>query len=291
MSTVITHDFTKFDDTFVFHFGTEDHTINAETLSQSLLGLSNAIKFTEAKVNFGNDIILVIESTGEGSFKVVSKLKRWSKDNLFSSAAAASLVLGLVGSAIWKAIDPETPITVISNDNEYIVQRGNERIILPKEAAEYYDDVTKDKSIRKEIGKTFTSVEKDPTVSSISFHSSDNNTPELVVRRESFGILSREVNEVIEPESNEVDVELVITKAIFVVSKRKWEFRWGTRPISAPVLDDEFYTQFNAHTIVLGVGDILQVRLRIITQYDSKHDINIEKGFEVIKVFKHIAKS
>lgn len=111
-----TFDFRTFNDTLVLHFGTEDHTINAETLAESLLGISNAIKIAEAKINFGTDLFLEIQYTGEGTFKVVSKVKRWSKDNLFSEQAAASLVLGLIGSFIWYCMEPEEPIQIISID-------------------------------------------------------------------------------------------------------------------------------------------------------------------------------
>lgn len=288
MSNIITHDFTQFEDTLVLHFGTEGHTINAETLAESLLGISNTIKYTEAKVNFGYDISLVIESTGEGSFKVVTKVVRWSKDNLFSSAAIASVVLSLVSSAIWDAMHPDDPINIISNDNEYIVQRGNERIILPKAAGEHYEAIVNDKSIKKEISRTFESVEKDPTISNVSFHSSDNETPALVVPREQFAVLSREVNEVAEPQFNEVNVTLVITRAIFVRSRRKWEFKWGGRTISGPILDDSFFSQLQAHSITLGYGDTLEVRLKIISQFDPKLGIDVEKGFEVVEVYRHI---
>ncbi|HOU68707.1 MAG TPA: hypothetical protein PKW49_09080 [Paludibacteraceae bacterium] len=146
-------DFRNFNDTLVLHFGVDGHEINAETLANSLLGLSNSIKYADSYINNGFSIELIIEATGEGSFKVTAKAFRHSLNNLFSKENIKSLVIGLIGSAIWYYTGPKEEVEIIVNTNEYIIKNGSERIILPRESEKYFDSIKNNPKIKEELSK------------------------------------------------------------------------------------------------------------------------------------------
>tara|TARA_R110001592_G_scaffold7032_3_gene39521 strand:+ start:66022 stop:66480 length:459 start_codon:yes stop_codon:yes gene_type:complete len=81
---------------------------------------------------------------------------------------------------------------------------------------------------------------------------------------------------------------LFIKRAILERSKRKWEFVWRGFKISAPVLDDHFYSDFFAHKITLAPGDQLEVKLKIYQSKDEDTGIYSNDRYEVTEVMKHI---
>lgn len=86
----------------------------------------------------------------------------------------------------------------------------------------------------------------------------------------------------------EEDCDLQIVKAILERGQRKWEFRWRGVKISAPVLDQNYYTEFFAHQIRIAPGDELEARLLIRQTRDQETGIYANVGYEVVRVFEHI---
>lgn len=285
-------DFRNFNDTLVLHFGVDGHKINAETLANALLGLSNSIKYADSYVNNGFSIELIIETTGEGSFKVTSKAFRHSLNNLFSQENIKSLVIGLIGSAIWYYIQPKEEVKIIVNTNEYIVEKGAEKIILPRESEKYFESIKNNPKIKEEISRTFKALDNDEKIENLEFHSIDqkDHQPDFKIERTSFTALSKINEDVREVESYEMDVSLVIIKAILEKSLRKWQFKWNNKKVSAPIFDFDFYNDFIAHKITIAPGDTLQVKLRIIREKDIDMGIMIDKNYEILKVYKHSSK-
>lgn len=284
-----TYDFTSFNDTLIVHFGVNGHEINADTLANSLIGLSNSIKYADSYINNGFSVELIIEATGEGSFKISAKVLRHSLNNLFSRENIKALVLGLIGSAIWFYIQPKEEIKVIINTHEYIVEKGNERIVLPRESEKYFDSIKNNPKIKEEISRTFKALDNDSKIDNIEFHSVDqkDHAPEFTVDRNNFFGLSKIDEKEKEIESYEMDMTLIIIKAILEKSLRKWQFKWNNKRVSAPILDFDFYNDFTAHKITIAPGDTLQVRMRIIREKDMDLGVMIEKNYEIVKVYKH----
>ena len=111
----------------------------------------------------------------------------------------------------------------------------------------------------------------------------------MTIAKESFPILASLVNEERVLDDYEVDISLIIIKAILEKSLRKWQFNWGGKKISAPILDFNFYNDFDAHKITIAPGDTLEVRLRIITEKNPDSGIVTEKLYEIIKVYRHVS--
>lgn len=285
---VQTIDLRGFNDYFVIHFGVANHEISVDTLANSLLGLSNSVKIIDSVFNHGSRIDFIIESTGEGSFKVVAKSVRVGLSNLFTLENAKGIALGLLCSAIWYYMGPKDKVQITVNTNEYIVESGGEKIILPREAKEYFDSIRNNTKIKEEISKTFSVLEKDKAIDIISFYNSDHDgKPEISVPRNSFDFLSR-INEVdIEEDSYEMDVTLVIIKAVLKNCLQKWQFILNGKKISAPILHNDFYTDFIEHKVMIAPGDTLDARIRVIRQKDPEFGVLVDKEYEILYVYKH----
>lgn len=285
-------DLTGFGDNLVLHFGVDRNEINAETLSNALLGLSNSIKCADSYINYGFDVELIIEALGRGSFKVSTRVFRRTLHNIFSEKNIKALVIGIISSAIWYHLQPNEKITITTNNDEYVVERGNERIILPKESEKYFDSIKNNIKIREEISKTFKALNNDDNIKNIEFHSIDksNHQPDFKIEREKFAPLSRIIDNELETDSYEIDVTLMIVKAILEKSLRKWQFKLNNRPISSPILDFDFFNDFIAHKITIAPGDTLQVKLRVIREKNIELNILSKEYYEIIKVYKHNSK-
>ena len=59
----------EIENTFVIHFGSNFHRINAYTLASALFGFADAAKAANSIINPGYEIEVVVEALSEGSFK------------------------------------------------------------------------------------------------------------------------------------------------------------------------------------------------------------------------------
>mgnify|MGYP000459925702 CR=1 FL=1 len=54
--------------------------------------------------------------------------------------------------------------TIVVEDDSIVIERDGERIILPREAFEGYENTKRDPAVRRGIGRTFEALEKDDAV-------------------------------------------------------------------------------------------------------------------------------
>ena len=281
-------DLRGFNNYFVIRFGVPNHEICADTLANALIGISSSVRVIDSVLNYGSKVDFIIESTGQGSFKVVAKNVRTGLNNLFSQENVKVITLSLISSAIWYYMGPKDNVNIIVNTDEYIVEANGERIILPRESETYFDSIRNNPKVKSGISKTFEALKNDDTIESVSFHdSADKEEPNVLVERKSFEFLSR-ITETEDVEENyEVDVNLVIIKAILEKSLRKWQFSWNGKKISAPILHFDFYTDFIEHKVMIAPGDTLDARLRVIKRKDIESGLFVDKEFEITHVYKH----
>jgi len=292
MSEIINIDFRPFENEFIIHYGVDNHKINAKTFAESLISLTNSIKSANSIINPGFEIEIIVESTEIGSFKVNTKTIYNSLSSIFSKDNIKNIVLGIIASVIYDLSKPSEKINIIVNTNEFIIEKGNERIILPKEAQNYYDSIKNSESIRKNLQDTFKTLQDDKQIDNISFDfTSTKKNPEFNIDRNSFSDIIATLNA--EPEEDKQEkivpnTNVSIIRAILEKSSRRWQFVWNGIRISAPVTDDNFYADFNSHKIKVAPGDALNVDLKLILKKDKESGLYINFDYEVIKVHNHI---
>jgi hypothetical protein len=84
------------DDSFVVHFGGREAAIDARTLAQALLGLTDTIRTINREVNPGFEIDIEVDALGPGSFRARLRTVKRSAGNLFSAKGAEAIILSVL---------------------------------------------------------------------------------------------------------------------------------------------------------------------------------------------------
>lgn len=279
----------NFEDSVVLHFKTANTRINAYTLASSLVAIADAAKAANTTLNPGHEIEIVVEAFGKGSFRAkITAVYKTSK-NIFSSQIVAGVVIGVLANSIYdRTFAPDDSVKIQINTDEVIIEKGDEKIIVPRKVYEATKEAESNPEFRKAINKTFHALQQDSSIEGFGFvESMDSPEPEVIIPRKAI------LNATVELEAEdryrviEEYVELQIIKAILEESRRKWEFMWRGVKISAPIISNQFYIEFFAHDITIAPGDILDVKLRIKQERNSKTGIYTNVSYEVAEVFKH----
>tara|TARA_R110002096_G_scaffold110035_4_gene240467 strand:+ start:6750 stop:7643 length:894 start_codon:yes stop_codon:yes gene_type:complete len=282
-------DISNFEDSVVLHFETETQKINAYTLASTLVAIADAAKAANTTINAGYEVEIIVEALGAGSFRAkISAIYKEGK-NLFTSQLVAGVIIGVIANYVYErtlAVDDNVKIEI--HTDEVIIEKGDEKIIVPRNVYDATREVEKNPKFTQAIEKSFQAIEKDNKIEGIGFVKNINDPkPEVIIPRSAIisasGILIEEDGVRIVTEL----VELQILKAILERGRRKWEFMWRGFKISAPITDDAFYNDFFAHNITIAPGDSLQVKLQIKQIKDEDTGIYRNKSYEVIEIHEH----
>lgn len=283
-------DIREYEEEIVLHFGGELKKINAYTLASSLVSIADALKEANSIINPGYEIEVLVEAFGEGSFRAKIKTAYKGLNNIFTPARLESIAIGIITAFIYQhTLAPDCEHIVNVDDTQVVIEQGDKKIIIPKTVYDAQKEVEKSERFRKSVSQTFEAVEKDSNVTEFGLTKHlDDKTPDIVIPRERFGLLSRPID-IDEPQREIQEVaDLQIKRAILERSKRKWEFIWRGIKISAPVLDEQFYADFFAHKVTIAPGDSFEVILKIYQSRDEDTGIYTNSRYEVIRVNKHI---
>jgi len=283
----------NFEEEFFLFFGVDEHSINAETLAKSLLNFTKSLKQTEAIVNCGYELEIIVEALGEGSFKVKLKQIRKSLNNVFSKKNLTALSISILAAVIYDLAKPDESVNIIVNTNEYIVETATEKIILPREAEKYYEEIKTNDSINKSIEKTFDSLDNDSNIKNfeISKKDSKRRRNRIIIEQPLFQNLKSIVPKTKDERTIVKEEILVIIKAILEKGKRKWEFLLNGNRIGAPISDDVFFDKFIAHHITIAPGDALKVKLLTTRILDTSINLYVNHKYEIVEVIEHLPKS
>jgi hypothetical protein len=281
----------EYNEEVVLHFGGERTRINAYTLASTLVSIADAVKEANSIINPGYDVEVVVEAFGSGSFRAKIRTAYKGAGNIFSSTTLKAIAFSVVANFIYEhTLAPDREVVVNVTDSEVVIEQGETKIVVPRETYEATKEVQKSEKFKKSISRIATAIERDENIESFGFTSNlDDDDPDILIPRKSMLLLS-DPEEIAEP-TREIEEQAVlfVKRAIFERSKRKWEFVWRGFKISAPILDEKFYTDFFAHKVTLAPGDQLEAKLKIYQSKDEDTGIYSNDRYEVIEVFGHIA--
>lgn len=274
----------------VIHFDTDDTRINAYTFASTIISLADAAKAANATLNPGSEIEVVVEALGPGSFRAQIRAIYSSAKNLFSNQVIAGVVIGVIGNYIYeRTLAMDDKVVVEVKTDEVIVQRGQDRVVVPRQIYDGTRQVERNPQFVKSMNKSFEAMVADDKIKGIGLVSSmDAPPPSIPISRETLIQLAATLPE--DPDSRVVteEAELQIVRAILKKSNRRWEFVWRGVTISAPVLHEGFYREFFAHKITIAPGDTLRVTLAIKQSRDPETGIYTNVGYEILEVHKHV---
>lgn len=280
-------------DELVIHFGGEDNKIDAEVFARSLLEFTLAIKAIDRRINVDADMEIYVEAIDGGSFRAWI---RGNKSTLMKAGASVVIqqVFGSFASSLAeKLMFERDEINIVANDDHYIVENGNTKIILPKNNYEKRKAIKDDPEIQKRISKGLSVINENEYITSLGIADGRRAPTLFRADRQRIAIGAAFEDELIQDATKrykDEDTELVVHKVIFERCNRKWEFIWrdGIK-ISAPVLSDDFFNKIDTHEIELGKGDKLNVTLRVHQERAEEGSVWVNKSYEVIEVYSHVS--
>jgi hypothetical protein len=132
-TTVSTLDLADVSDSIVLHFAGEASRINAYTLAAAISGIADAAKATNAIVNPGYEIEIVVEALSPGSFRTLLRAITRERRNLFSADSARTIILSIVATVLYeRVLSPKPSVVVNVNPTEVVIVSGNDRIVVPR---------------------------------------------------------------------------------------------------------------------------------------------------------------
>jgi hypothetical protein len=289
---VPTIDLAEYEDALVIHFGVEGKRINAYTLATVLVGIADAARAANAMINPGYEIAVVVEALGSGSFKATIKSIYRGAANVFTRDNLRAIVLSVIANIVYQhtfALGQKVVVNV--GITEVCVQQGDTRIVIPRAVHDAAQAVAESSGVRRGIGEALRAVAVDKEIRTLSLTSDPDEPTAVEIPRERFPTVAAAIEDTDSESRDLLEVaDLEIVRAILAPSRRKWEFVWQGIRVSAPILDDSFYSSFSAHIITIAPGDMLKVRLRIHQQRTPGTGIFVNRGYEVIEVIKHVSR-
>jgi len=273
-------------DEFVLHFGGRPNEVDAYTFSNSLIAIGEAIQELNRQLDPSHSIEIAIEAIGSGSFRAKLKTHVRSIAGLFKHPARDLLIAILAHFIVTKMT--EEKISIIVQDETVIVERDGDRIIIPKQAVDAAQKLPQPEKVERHIARTFEILEDDPSVTEFGIGASmTERAPMILVPRAEFPRLAIIPEDTTEDEQRrhiDEKAKLVVLKAIFERSERRWQFVWNGIRISAPIRDKSFFDKLAAREYEFGQGDVLDVTLRIYQIQDEITGAFTNERYEIIEV-------
>lgn len=279
----------RIDDSVVLYFDTKQSRINAYSLASILVSIADAAKAANASLNPGHEIEIVVEALSEGSFKAKISASYKTAKNIFSSQIVAGVIIGVISSYIYeRTLSVDDSIKVEIHTDEVIIEKGEERLVVPRQIYDSARQVERDPKFVQAIDRTFEAILRDPEIQGFGIIEDERmERPQFILPRAAIILAANEVVELDGKREIYEIVELQILRAILERGRKKWQFMWRGVKISAPITSKEFYDDFFSHNITIAPGDSLEVKLVIKQERDNDNGVYINKGYEVVEVYKH----
>ncbi len=280
----------EFKDSIVLHFQTDGERINAYTLASTLVAVADSAKAANQSINPGYDVEIVVEALGSGSFRAKIKSIYTTANNLFSGRTLQVIALAIIANYVYeRTLSLDDSVRVEVRTDEVIIERGEERLIVPRTVYDATRNVEKDPQFTKAISRTLEAMRDDDKIQSFGIVKDMRSPkPDIVVPRSVMQSIVSTPSDETSVRVIEEQCSLQILKAILEKSRRKWEFVWRGVKISAPIVDDKFYSDFSSHKITIAPGDELKVKLAIKQERDEATGIFTNVGYQVTEVYEHI---
>ncbi|MGD9924720.1 MAG: hypothetical protein AB7O60_08250 [Variibacter sp.] len=279
------------DDEIVLYFDIFTEGLDASTFGHALIAFEELYRAINSVINVGDEIGIEFIRSDSGSIRAVLKSFRKDSRTLIESPLALIVFPFLLN--ILTNIITSDGVNIVVNDTSYVVERGRERIVLPRNAEQKAKKAIDDPSVRRSVRNFFSVVELDSNVKAVDFRLPEApDTPVIPIPRDRFAMF-RDVPDV-EPSTLPLQrfqpflrQRVVVVTAVLERTKRKWRFLWNGQRIGADIIDEDFYLKLERHEYEFGQGDALIVDLMVEQELDKLVGAYENKKFHVTKVHSH----
>ena len=235
------------------------------------------------------DIEITIDRTGEGTFWSHLNIKGknfFTKIKEILPAKDQTIPIAIALIALLKDCDKKDNITI---KNDYVIIDNS--IKIDKNVYNTAYNLSIRPSIQSSVKKTFNVLSEDNGITAFAIAKSQDDCEKhnflISINKEEFDNF-----EVLEEEDVRFDIRLKQTlhpiKVILEKSKRKWEFVWDGRRISAKVTCQEFYNKLLDGKIGLKPKDYIVATLKIKQKLDKINNVYINEEYEITEINDYI---
>jgi hypothetical protein len=282
---------TPTDEEIILYFDVEAEWIDAQTFGNALISFDELYRAINFVINPGLEVEIEFIRSDQGSIRAV--LKSIKKDTKTLLGAPFALIVFPFLINILSSWVMSESVKVVVNDDSYIVEHGNERIVLPRHAEQKAKRVESDPSVRRSVRKLFSVVETDANVRAMDFRTpTAPEEPVIPIDRDKFAVL-REIPDVLPTEllkhrqQPHYRQTVVVITAVLEKTRRKRQFLWNSHRISADIHDENFFDKLAQHEYEFGQGDTLVVDLIAEQELNEIVQAYETKTYHVTKVHSH----
>lgn len=306
-----TVDLTKFgDDEFVLHFEGTGHEISAVTFANTLISFVNVIEYFGRELNHNQKIAVIIGAAEPRSFCVHMRLADGTVSSYIFDVPVEKILGAITGCLFRKAISSNDIIEITERDGKVVIGRKagkdthdedslrdgyyDEEVVISHDAYSLVEKLEDDPNANTMIANVMKAVDKDSLVKTFRIsHSADESQPALSFSRPDFSTVIENCNLKKKDQRSTTDYEdevLIVYKAIFERSDKKWQFIWNDEKISVTIKDKAFFDRLENRTISISHGDIFRAHIRVHQVQDASNRNRPILNYEVIKFGQQIGK-
>ncbi len=270
----------------VLHFGTPSHSITTATFASALEEFESAARAAARISSPDYEFEFYLEAIAPGTFRALIREKH--KETLLGGRKiVGAIALSLIAAIIYdRFLDGEN---VTFTENFVVIERGEDRVVLPREVYDQYNETAGDESLEEPIRKFVAAVQADEDVEYFALSDDVNSSPPIEIPRNEFPRITRPPTRVVELEEDcRIRIfkrEIVgVIKAVFERGQRKWQFVWKGQKISAPIVDHKFFDRLESREIYFAQGDALNVDLSVTERRMAGLDIWQQIDHKIIQV-------
>jgi hypothetical protein len=281
-------------DRIVVHFGGDFSGIDAYTFANSLIGFADTARAVNATIDPGQEIEIILEEFGPGSFR--ARLRRIRRDHggLLSRGVEA-VFWGILATLIYEnVIKSDAHVRVVIQTDEVRLHHGSETIVVPRHLYEACENAKKNPAVQRGLERTFRPLNENKNVTEFGLTTRiDDPKPIVRIPRSQFELFTAPdaVTQVSPTERvRKETARLYILKAWLKHAKRKWSFEWNGVPISAPITDTDFLDRLQRREHLLGAGDALDVEITFKQFFDDELGVHVNEpdSYVVTKVIRPV---
>ena len=266
--------------------------IDSDILITTLLGINSTILEINKKLYPKNKIQIRIKALERGSFLIflgihAPDIIRFFKDYSSLTNNLLSTLVNIFN--LKKHLQGEkSKFKEIKGNDIHIENVQGDVIIMPTRTYSYCKDPKVDKYTSKIFQKIESSDENIENLEVID----DKGRPLSTFNKSDYRIMAKESPEVIEKKTQKIvkeEVPVIPIKLDLERKENKWNFIYEGNRISAPINDNNFHREINGKRISFRKGDTLIVDLQIYQEFNEDIQAFENKGYEIVKVIKHIS--
>lgn len=282
-----------FREAFILQFGCINDEISSNSLANALFSLNTIIDEINTELHTGKKIEIKVKPFQAGSFTVPFELVEMLIAGMLS--VPDSSYIPLIIKTLKELVEVrvklkgEQPKSIEkTNNNTQVTSNNGDVINISNVTGNIYVNNT---IVNDAFSQTAQALKSDEAIQNYELKDSKNNSLFKIQKNElkyleGPSIQPDETAEIQKEKVITQDTKLNIFKIVFDETS-KWTFIYKGQKINAKIQDDNFHNDIKMGER-FGIGDILEVKLQILQEYNETAKTYVNKAYEITNVIKHI---